>query len=103
MEELLKINEEYLAKLKYAPLSEYFGWPMAAIFGEIVSNVDKLGGAEFYSVCRNFLHRFIGINYIEIRMPDYSIIVFRIDGNARVLEKRLFSFDERELDSVYFK
>ena len=48
MEELLKINEEYLAKLKYDPSSKYYGWSMASIFGDIFANCESMASRGYW-------------------------------------------------------
>lgn len=87
MFDLNEINESYLDNLKYSNFSEYFGSSMANIFCSLIAKNMKLAGADFYSVCRQFSHRFLGA-YLELRFPDYSIAVYKIGvGNGGAFVK----------------
>lgn len=99
MEELLKINEEYLAKLKYDLSSKYYGWSMALILNDLFIG-HSLIFRELYERCRFLSSRIIDDRYLEIRLPDYSIIVFGFRGED--FESRIFSFDARFLDRFCF-
>lgn len=100
MFDLNEINESYLANLKYSNFSEYFGSSMAHIFCSLIAKNMKIVGADFYSVCRQFSHRFLGA-YLELRFPDYSIAVYKIGvGNGALLSKA-FDADIGFFDSLF--
>ena len=88
----LNINEEYLAKRKYNQLDEYYGMSMAYIYCDLIAQNSCVAGSDFYALCRNFSHRFLGA-YLEIRFPDYSIAIYKIGSGNGVLLSKVFTAD----------
>ena len=101
MKELLKVNEEYLAKLKYDATSEYFGLSMASILGSIFAKCESIDGSLFCDFYKKFNYRHIGSNYLEIRFIDYSILIFKVCCNDGRIESRSLSFNVDELDFIF--
>lgn len=94
------INEEYLAKRKFNSLDEYSGLSMADIFCDLILKNNRIAGADFYSVCRRFNHRFVD-DYLEIRFPDYSIAVYKIGVGNDILISKVFGANSKFFDSLF--